>query len=209
MKLATIDDFMLAAVHTVLPVFTKHGLTEVQRIPMPPIVGSGPDDGGVFELRGTPTSLILRSAKLEASFGWEPREAAIHFHIRRADETLDLADLLAATHLPNPGMACRTVDLISSRLAWLAEFLDRHCKALLSGDDIEFARLASISKERQKAYNRGFTVEPAISRAKEAFHDKDYQTVIELLSPFEDQLTGAAAKTLEMARLRLGGTGSK
>ncbi len=156
LTIATSDDFVSAVARTVLPVLAKYGLADVSFPQTPRFVGSGPVGDGGFELRRPPASLVARSTTLQASFAWEPREAFIQFDIQRDGVLLTLESLLDAAHTANPGMACRFVELIGSRLEWLAAFLDRRCSLLLSGDEAEFARMSAIEKERDETYNRRF-----------------------------------------------------
>jgi hypothetical protein len=127
----------------------------------------------------------------------------IGLEITRSGELLNLTHLLKAAELDDPGMAVRGRYAIRSRLLWLRSFLFPRFDKLLRGDTLNFLEVAQVARQVDKEYNFKLLVAPEIERANEAFHERRYERVVEILEPLREQLSLVSLRRLAFAKREL------
>jgi|APTNR8051073442_1049403.scaffolds.fasta_scaffold52221_2 hypothetical protein len=125
---------------------------------------------------------------------------------QRRPEHINLGYLmmLRAPHLLEPSYPEKRGQL--TQLLKLGEGLRLTATDLLNGDLSHLDEIrAFVQREQEKAAkeNRRKELSRIDVKSQEAFHQSDYQQVLDLLVPIESELTASGRKRLELARRRL------
>jgi hypothetical protein len=97
--------FLAALREILIPTLKKHGLSTV---------------------RCESESLTMESRHLRLTVSRDRRDCVVDVSFGGANGRFDLADLLIAAGVANPGMACSDDSLLRDRLNWLSNFLHTH-----------------------------------------------------------------------------------
>jgi hypothetical protein len=85
----------------------------------------------------------------------------------------------------------------------LAAVVKKYASPFLGGDDPAFDSAFEIQSERAKQYANEVNAKNIRSRAEEAWHRKDYETVVELYDSIRKDLTEVESKRIAYAEQRL------
>ena len=182
--------FQSAVKSSLLPVLLGEGFT---------LVGS--DDYEMRFQRG-PVVVIARYDG--------PREgAAILIAEQHEDERpLELGDALLATDFPEKdrwlaNMQTSDADALGRLLARAAELLGEYGTPFLRDDQALFAKAYAARAARSREYTRRVSVSSGtIEAADAAWHERDYDRVLALLSAVRDRLDRTHLRRLEFAERR-------
>ena len=88
-------------------------------------------------------------------------------------------------------------------LKLLATLTDEHAGDLLSGDLAAFSQIEADAQLRKKTLSENYAINAARNHADEAWRAGRYADVVASLSPFEQELSAAETKRLQIARARM------
>jgi hypothetical protein len=88
-------------------------------------------------------------------------------------------------------------------LKLLAALTDEHAGDILGGDLAAFSQIEADAQLRQKTLSENYALHAARNHANEAWRAGRYADVVASLNPFEQELSAAETKRLQIARARM------
>jgi hypothetical protein len=88
-------------------------------------------------------------------------------------------------------------------LKLLATLTQEHAGDILSGDLAAFSQIEADAQLRKKTLSENYAINAARNHADEAWRAGRYADVVASLSPFEQELSAAETKRLQIARARM------
>jgi hypothetical protein len=128
--------------------------------------------------------------------------------LRELENKFSLAELSELMGIQNsPGVyvpwTVYTVESVRKFVFQLADLVKKHLEDVLQNKQGVFERLQIIQTRNAKVLSNQMEMERRIPKADEAFREKMYYRVIELLEPIQTILTSAYLKKLEYSKKQI------